>query len=79
MKNYDMMAFGGKKWKQLMKFSGWVKRISHDRNNYEDGMKLEPRIFGRTGKDLEELFFGLHMLRMMTRTLARTTVRIDNE
>ena len=27
MKNYDTMAFGGKKWKQLMKCSGWVKRI----------------------------------------------------
>ena len=22
-----MMAFGGKKWKQLMKCSGWMKRI----------------------------------------------------
>ena len=27
MKNYDMMAFGGKEWKQLMKCSEWVKRI----------------------------------------------------
>ena len=42
MKNYDMMAFGGKKWKQLMKCSGWVKRIVTIKNNYEDGMKLEP-------------------------------------
>ena len=24
----------------------------HSQNNYEDGMKLERRIFGRTGKDL---------------------------
>ena len=42
MKNYDMMAFGGNKWKQLMKCSGWVKRILTIENNYEFGMKLEP-------------------------------------
>ena len=30
-----MMAFGGKKWKQLMKCSGWVKRILTIENNYE--------------------------------------------
>ena len=35
MKNYEMMAFGGKKWKQLMKCSGWVKRILIIENNYE--------------------------------------------
>ena len=34
-KNYDMMAFGGKKWKQLMKCSGWLKRILTVENNYE--------------------------------------------
>ena len=49
-----MKAFGGKKWKQLMKCSGWVKRISHDRNKYGDGMKLEPRIFKRMEQDLRE-------------------------
>jgi hypothetical protein len=42
MKNYDIMAFGGKKWKQLMKCFGWVKIILTIENNYEDGMKLEP-------------------------------------
>ena len=42
MNNYDMMAFGGKKWKQLMKCFGWVKRIVTIKINYEDGMKLEP-------------------------------------
>ena len=52
MKNYDMMAFGGKKWKPLMNCFGWVKRIVTIKNNYEDGIKLELRIFGRTGKDL---------------------------
>ena len=56
------------KLKRLLNCSRWVKRILTIESNYEDGMKLEPRIFGRTGKDLEELFFGLHMLRMMTRT-----------
>ena len=35
MNNYDMMAFEGKKWKQLMKCSGWVKRILTIENNYE--------------------------------------------
>ena len=34
-KNYDMLAFGGKKWKQLMKCFGWVKRIPTIENNYE--------------------------------------------
>ena len=34
-KNYDMLAFGGKKWKQLMKCFGWVKRIVTIENNYE--------------------------------------------
>ena len=29
------MAFGGKKWKQLMKCSEWVKRILTIENNYE--------------------------------------------
>ena len=54
MKNYDMMAFGGKKWKQLMKCSGWVKRILTIKNNYEDGIKLEPWILKRMKQDLEE-------------------------
>ena len=40
------------KLKRLLNCSGWVKRISHDRNNYEDGMKLEPLFSGRTAKDL---------------------------
>ena len=31
-----------------------MKRIPHNRNNNEDGMKLEPRIFKRTGQDLRE-------------------------
>ena len=31
-----------------------IKRIPHNRNNNEDGMKLEPRIFKRTGQDLRE-------------------------
>ena len=35
MKNYDTMAFGGKKWKQLMKCYGWVKRILTIENSYE--------------------------------------------
>ena len=30
------------------------KRIPHNQNNNEDGMKLEPRIFKRTGQDLRE-------------------------
>ena len=55
MKTYDMMAFGGKKWKQLMKCSGWVKRISTIKNNYEDDMKLEPWIFKRMDQDLREI------------------------
>ena len=31
-----------------------IKRIPHNRNNNEDGIKLEPRIFKRTGQDLRE-------------------------
>ena len=31
-----------------------MKRIPHNRNNYEDGMKLEPQIFKKTGQDLRE-------------------------
>ena len=31
-----------------------MKRIPHKRNTYEDGMKLEPRIFKKTGQDLRE-------------------------
>ena len=31
-----------------------IKRIPHNRNNNEDGKKLEPRIFKRTGQDLRE-------------------------
>ena len=40
------------KGKKLVKCVGWLKRILTIKNNYEDGMKLERRIFGRTGKDL---------------------------
>ena len=31
-----------------------MKIIPHNRNNNEDGMKLERRIFKRTGQDLRE-------------------------
>ena len=31
-----------------------MKTISTIENNYEDGMKLETRIFKRTGQDLRE-------------------------
>ena len=49
-----MMAFGGSQWKEFMKYFGWYKRIPHNLNNNEDGMKLETRIFKRTGQDLRE-------------------------
>ena len=52
MNKPEMMAFVGIKWIELMKCFGWVKRILTIENNYEDGIKLELRIFGRTGKDL---------------------------
>ena len=44
------------------------KRILTIENNYEDGMKLESRIFERTDKIQEKSFFGLQMLRMKMRT-----------
>ena len=60
-RTHEMLQMGEKNsrnWKQL----------------WEDGNKLEPRILGRTSKDLEEkLFFGLQVLRMMM----RTTMTID--
>ena len=37
-----------------MKSFGRYKRIPHNQNNNEDGKKLEPRIFKRTGQDLRE-------------------------
>ena len=40
--------------KRLLNCSGWVKRILTIENNYESGMKLEPRIFKRTDQDLRE-------------------------
>ena len=43
------------KLKRLLNCSGWVKRILTIENNYEDGMKLEPRIFQRTDQDLGEI------------------------
>ena len=50
----EMMAFGGSQRKEFMKCSGRHKRIPHNRNNYEDGMKLETRFFKKTGQDLRE-------------------------
>ena len=47
------MAFGGSQRKEFMKCFGWYKRIPHNLNNNEDGMKLEPRIL-RTGQNLRE-------------------------
>ena len=41
--------------KRLLNCSGWVKRILTIENNYEDGMKLEPRIFKRTDQDLGKI------------------------
>ena len=43
------------------------KRIARLETIWEDGNKLEPCIFERTDKIEEKLFFGLQMLRMMTR------------
>ena len=48
------MAFGGSQWEEFMKCFGWYEKIPCDQNNYEDVMKLEPRIFKRTGQDLRE-------------------------
>ena len=54
-KSSEMMGFGVKKWKQLMKCSGKVKRISHDQKQLcEDGNKLESRILKRMEQDLRE-------------------------
>ena len=44
------MAFGGSQRKEFKNASDGYKRIPHNRNNYEDGMKLEPRIFKRRAK-----------------------------
>ena len=55
MKKYsEMMAFGGSQRKEFMKCSGWHKRVPHNQNDNEDGMKLEPRIIKRTGQNLRE-------------------------
>ena len=32
-----------------------IKRIPHNQHNNEDGMKLEPQIFKKTGQDLREI------------------------
>ena len=48
------MAFGGTQGKEFMKSFGWHKRIPHNQNNNEDGMKLEPQVIKRTGQDLRE-------------------------
>ena len=52
MNKPEMMAFVGIKWKELTKCFGWVKRILTIENNYEDGMKLEPRILKRMEQGL---------------------------
>ena len=59
MKKYsEMMAFGGSQRKEFMKCFGWYKRIPHNRNNIEDGMKLEPRILKERIRIQEELVLG---------------------
>ena len=40
---------------------GYEKKFLTIKNNCEDGMKLEPRIFKRTEKDLRELSYGLQI------------------
>ena len=49
----EMMAFGGTQRKEFVKCYGWHKRVPHNQNDNEDGMKLEPRIL-RTGQNLRE-------------------------
>ena len=48
------MAFGGTQRKEFKNASDGYERIPHNRNNYEDGMKLETRIFKKTGQNLRE-------------------------
>ena len=56
MRNYDMMVFGGKKWKQLMKCSGWLwQEFSHSKTIMRGWHKIELWIFKRTDQDLGEI------------------------
>ena len=52
---FEKMAFVGKKWKQLMKCSGWVKKYSQSKQLWEDGLELEPRILKRMEQDWEKI------------------------
>ena len=51
------------------------EKNSHNRKQlWEDGMKLESRIFERMDKIERKIFFGLPMLRM---TMSNTTMIIE--
>ena len=59
---FEKMAFGGKKWKQLMKRSRWVKRIITIENNYERmAASWNYASFRERTKIQEKSFFDLQM------------------
>ena len=48
------MAFGGSQERIREMLRMGIKIIPHNQNDNEDGKKLEPRIFKKTGQDLRE-------------------------